>query len=332
MQLELRHLRVLRTVADQGSVTRAAAALGVSQPALTAQLRRIEHLLGGEVFARGHRGVVPTPYGEFVLARTRSIIAGVDDLLQARPSSTAGPVVGVGSFENPVVVALVDSLSRAMPEARITLQTEHFVRVLVDMVVNGRLDVALVADYPGHALRVGPSIALAVVATEPVFVAVSSAHPLAARSEISLAELAGEQWVLPPSDGMGWPEHLLEQCELAGFVPRARYQLVEAGVRRELIGAGHAVSACQALYDPGDQVTVLPLRGDPLWMRHVLVWRTSSPVDAHAAAMAEVAVTTHKTLAARNRAFSAWTQAAGRTAQTAGETAQAAGRAANMTG
>ncbi|MFI6318470.1 LysR substrate-binding domain-containing protein [Nonomuraea sp. NPDC050556] len=318
MQLELRHLRVLRTVADHGSVTRAAAALGVSQPALTAQVRRIEHLLGGEVFARGHRGVVPTPYGEFVLARTRSIIAGVDDLLQARPSGTAGPVVGVGSFENPVVVALVDALTRAMPEARVTLQTEHFVRVLVDMVVNGRLDMALVADYPGHALRVPPSIGLAVVAQEPVFVAVSSAHRLAAASPVELADLADEQWVLPPSDGMGWPEHLLERCEQAGFAPRARYQLVEAGVRRELIGAGHAVSACQALYDPGDQVTVLPLRGDPLWMRHVLIWRTASPVDAHAQAMAEVAVSAHRTLAARNRAFSAWSAQAGSSANMMG--------------
>ncbi|MEU6999015.1 LysR family transcriptional regulator [Nonomuraea sp. NPDC046570] len=313
MQLELRHLRVLRTIADQGSVTRAAASLGVSQPALTAQLRRIEQLLGGAVFARGHRGVRPTAYGEYVLSRTRAIIANVDDLLAARPDREAGPVVGVGSFENPVVVTLVDSLARVMPEARVTLQTEHFVRVLVDMVVNGRLDLALVADYPGHELRVDASLGFGVVAMEPVFIALPAAHRLAALPEVDLADLAGEAWVLPPSDGMGWPEHLLDRCGQAGFAPRTGYQLVEAGVRRELIGAGLAISACQALYEPDEHVAVVPLRGDPVWMRHVLVWRKSGPVARHAAAMLEVAAAAHRALAARSRPFTAWAERRGRT-------------------
>ncbi|MGW4473252.1 LysR family transcriptional regulator [Nonomuraea sp. NPDC004354] len=305
MQLELRHLRVLRAIADQGSVTRAAASLGVSQPALTAQLRRIEQALGGPVFERDHTGVSLTAFGEFVLARARSVIAGMDDLLQARPP--AHPVVRVGSFENPIVVTLLESLSRTLPDSRITLQTEHFVRVLVDMVANDRLDVALVADYPGHALRAHASLGLGVVAVEPVFVALSSGHPLAGRTEVDLAELAGEQWVLPPSDGMGWPEHLLEACTAAGFSPRARYQMVEAGVRRELVGAGHAVSACQALYDAGPAVTVLPLRGNPLWMRHVLLWRSAGPVAAQSASVLAAAVAAHRAVAARSVPYRAWT-------------------------
>jgi len=304
MRLELRHLRTLRAIADQGSVTKAAAALGVSQPALTAQLRRIEQVLGGAVFTRDHRGVAVTAFGEFVLAKARVVLAGVDDLLAAGPHELAGQALRIGSFENPVVVTLLAHLAGALPEARITLQTEHFVRVLVDMVANGRLDVALVADYPGHELRPHPSLEPAVMAVEPVFVALPAAHPLAARAEVDLADLAGEAWVLPPPDGMGWPEHLLQACGQAGFTPRARYQLVEAGVRRELIGAGHAVSACQALYGADERVAVLPLRGDPLWMRQVLIWRPS--FAAHVPALLESARAAHAAVAARSPAYRAW--------------------------
>ncbi len=50
MELELRHLRTLRAIAEAGNLTRAATALGLAQPALSAQLRRIERALGGELF------------------------------------------------------------------------------------------------------------------------------------------------------------------------------------------------------------------------------------------------------------------------------------------
>ncbi|MBT2878923.1 LysR family transcriptional regulator, partial [Streptomyces sp. McG6] len=50
MDLELRHLRTVRAIADEGSLPRAAAALGLAQPALSSQLRRIEKALGGPLF------------------------------------------------------------------------------------------------------------------------------------------------------------------------------------------------------------------------------------------------------------------------------------------
>jgi DNA-binding transcriptional LysR family regulator len=247
--------------------------------------------------------VTATAFGEFVLAKARVVLAGVDDLLVAGTYELAGEV-RVGSFENPVVVTLVTELTRALPEARIMLQTEHFVRVLVDLVANGRLDVALVADYPGHELRPHPSLGLEVISVEPVFAALPAHHPLASGPDVDLAELAGEPWVLPPPDGMGWPEHLLQACAHAGFTPRAQYQLVEAGVRRELIGAGHAVSACQALYEPSERVAVLPLRGDPLWMRQLLVWRPA--FAPHAPALVEIARSAHAAVSARHGPYTSW--------------------------
>src|SRR5258706_10950504 len=74
MDLELRHLRVVCAIADAGSVTKAASVLGLAQPALTAQLQRIERALGGLLFERDRRGARATPLGELVLARARVLL------------------------------------------------------------------------------------------------------------------------------------------------------------------------------------------------------------------------------------------------------------------
>jgi DNA-binding transcriptional LysR family regulator len=62
-ELELRHLRAICAIAEEGSVSKAAGRLGVTQPALTAQLRSIERILGGELFRRSPHGSEPTELG-----------------------------------------------------------------------------------------------------------------------------------------------------------------------------------------------------------------------------------------------------------------------------
>ncbi|MFD3415587.1 LysR family transcriptional regulator [Streptomyces cyaneofuscatus] len=74
MDLELRHLRILPAIAEAGSLTRAAAALMLSQPAMTTQLRRIEASFGQPLFERSARGLVPTRAGERVISHTRSAV------------------------------------------------------------------------------------------------------------------------------------------------------------------------------------------------------------------------------------------------------------------
>src|SRR5690606_25689686 len=82
MELELRHLKTIRAIADAGSLTRAATELGLAQPALSAQLKRIERALGGALFERGRHGVRVTALGELVLERTRVVLPAVTELQQ----------------------------------------------------------------------------------------------------------------------------------------------------------------------------------------------------------------------------------------------------------
>ncbi|WP_433332220.1 LysR family transcriptional regulator [Spirillospora sp. CA-294931] len=282
VRLELRHLRVLKAVADAGSVTRAAAALGVSQPALTAQLHRIEALVGGEVFSRGRHGAVPTPFGEFVLSRARAALDNVDAILDARPGEDELSSVRLGGIEASVVIDLSDRLDELFPGLEITVTTEYSDRLLLDMVTTGRLDCVLVADYPGHELVPGPSLTYRVVAVEPVFVMLPRTHPAAAGDEVELTDLAKEAWVVSPPDGTGWPEHFFETCERLGFRPKTRYQITQRNLRFELISSGRAVVTCEPrLAERGDAV-VRPLAGSPLWMRHVVAWNPAGPMARHA--------------------------------------------------
>src|SRR4051795_13449651 len=80
MNVELRHLRVVVLVAEAGSVGRAARWLKVSQPSLTAQLKRIEAAFGGDLFSRSRTGVTPTPLGRYAVDRARAMLVDVDHL------------------------------------------------------------------------------------------------------------------------------------------------------------------------------------------------------------------------------------------------------------
>lgn len=309
----MRHLRVLDTVSRSGSLTRAAVALGVSQPALTAQLLRIERLLGAAVFARGRKGVTATPFGEFVLAQTRAVLADVDDIVAARPDGPGMSTLRIGGFESPTLLEVAGRLEAALPGVRCTLRAEYSTRLLLDMIASGRLDLALITDYPGHELRPLPSVQHDLVAFEPVFVALSAGHRLAGRTEVGLAELAGEVWVLPPSDGTGWPEHFAEACAAAGFAPRAGYRMVDAAMKRDLVAAGWAVWPCQATVDPGEDVAVRPLEDDPVRMRHLVAWRPAGPLAAHAAMVVELARDAYATVVRDRPAYNAWLRRRGRT-------------------
>ncbi|GAA2089535.1 LysR family transcriptional regulator [Actinomadura alba] len=312
MQLEVRHLRALDTVARHASVTRAAAVLGVSQPALTMQLRRIERLLGGELFARGPQGVMPTAFGDFVLARARAALADVDDILAARPPAPGVSTVRVGGFESRLLIGLIGRLEAALPGAHVTVHAEYSTRLLLDLIAAHRLDLALVSDYPGHELRPPPPVRHDLVAVEPVFVALAAGHRLAARAQIDLADLAGEEWVLPPSDGTGWPEHFLEACAARRFTPDVRYRMVDAETKRELIATGRAVGPCQATFEPERGVVVRPLTGDPVWMRHLVTWDPAGPLTGPGEPLVRLAREAHAAVAGGCPAYLDWLTRRGR--------------------
>ncbi|MFI6294065.1 LysR family transcriptional regulator [Nonomuraea sp. NPDC050790] len=273
MSLELRHLRTLCAIADAGSLTKAAAALGTSQPALTAQLQRIERALGGRLFVRGRQGVEPTALGEYVLERSRLLLMGMEELIRGAAARPQGEV-RLGGVAGPILPGLVDRLGAG----QVTSFTDDSPRLLCDLVATGRLDAAVVADYREHELRPPAPLRSALIAEEPVFIALPERHRLAVQEEVDLSELAGESFVLAPPDGGGWPECFLLACVRAGFAPRTPHKASDGWVIREMVTAGGAVAPCRATFAESPGLVIRPLAGTPLTMRHLLVWHPDGPV------------------------------------------------------
>jgi DNA-binding transcriptional LysR family regulator len=299
VQLELRHLRVICAIADAGSLSRAATTIGVSQPALTAQLRRVEETLGGQLFRRSRLGVTLTPFGQFVLTRARSILLAVDEL-----------ITGTGADENrpdvtPMLSGLLSRLFKVL-DVPITVHTEYSPRLLLDLLTSRRLDAATLVDYPGHELPAVPSVGMRLVATEPVFVLLSSSHPLAGEEEVRLADLADDNWVISPPDGVGWPECVYSACRDAGFSPRVPHSMTEQAMIRQLVAGGHAVAPCQATVQDGPGVVVRPLAGTPLWLRHLVAWRRDGPLAGRARELAELAAEAHHEAIGERPHYAAW--------------------------
>ncbi|MBV6699413.1 LysR family transcriptional regulator [Kitasatospora aureofaciens] len=279
MELELRHLRVLCAIADTGSVGRAAAVLGASQPATSTQLRRIERYLGAPLFERTASGVVATCFGVEVLTAARDLLARADRLGR-RPAEEPAPVLRELRLAATLTPTLPGLLSRARhqrPDLQFTVSSVYRSSDIVDLLEQDRVDAAIAVDYPGTELAHSPAVAHRGIVTEPAFVALPASHPLRHHTEVALADLAGEAWFLTPDDGAGWHRVFHSACAAAGFAPATVHEFLGGRLElQDLIAAGLGVSVVQPTTRPLGDVVVKPLAGTPIWVRHLLAWRPAA--------------------------------------------------------
>lgn len=305
MELEIRHLRIVCAIAESGSLTRAAKTLRLSQPGLTAQLRRIETMLGGTLFERAPQGVRPTAFGELVLARARAVLPAIDDLVSGLRAPAQNRTLRIGTVNGPLLAGLVTWLDTAHPEAVVTTVARGASTRLVELVEAAQLELAVVGDCPGFELAAGPSVVLQPVATEPVFAMMAAGHPLAAKAEVTLGELAAEDWIAPPPDDDRVREYWATVFHGAGLVMRVRHE-VEGPVLLDLVLAGRGVSLCQATFRQAPGLVIRPITGTPLWYRHLLAWHRDGPFTSEAAEVVEHARRAHDEAGKRNDAYPAW--------------------------
>ncbi|CAM5727881.1 LysR family transcriptional regulator [Streptomyces fumanus] len=308
MELELRHLRTVRAIAEAGSLTRAATALGLAQPALSAQLKRIERALGGVLFERGRHGVRATPLGELVLERTRVVLPAVTELQReaARFARTPrGPGhLRLGGTHGPLLGALLVRLADAAPDARVTTRTSWSERRLAALLAEGRLDFALAGTCGSAAPPGADGLVWREVAVDPVFVMLPARHPLSDATEIGLGELAGEDWACVPGDGC-FGDCFTAACARAGFTPRHLYE-TDPTALVHLVQAGRAAGLCRATFPATDGVVTRPLTGTPLAWRHLLGWHAGSRhADTAGTVLAEARLA-HAGVAARSDSYTRW--------------------------
>ncbi|MFI1183163.1 LysR family transcriptional regulator [Streptomyces sp. NPDC020799] len=216
MDVDTRLLRYFVAVADEGSLTRAAERLFVSQPALTKQIRRLETGLGVRLFTRSRAGMTLTGPGRALAERAPALLAGWDRAARETKSATgrAARVLRVGflaSAANEATQHIVAEFARRRPGWRVDMRQAAWSDPTAGL-ADADADVALLRlPFPGQdALRMTELFA------EPRWVALPSAHPLAARELIPFRDLWDEPFVAAPAESGPWRDHWLASGERDG--------------------------------------------------------------------------------------------------------------------
>ncbi|MET7594862.1 LysR substrate-binding domain-containing protein [Streptomyces sp. NPDC004082] len=284
MDLEVRHLRALCAIADTGSLHRAARHLGVAQPSLSTQLRRIEQELGGALFTREPTGCRPTPLGRLVLLRARPLVAEMRSLVaEARAATADGPQLRVGSTASRALAGWLRRLRGRRQEPILHMNVSP--NALLRMVADGQLDIAFVHEVEGSPLRVPEGLRLRVlIEREPQFVSLPADHPAADRALVRLADLAGDRWMVDPTVDGEW-DAVHRMLRAAGLSPRVLHG--DYHTAAALVATGEVVTVCQPTSPSRPDAAVRRIEGDPLGVRLLLAARTDAALDAVYPALAE---------------------------------------------
>ncbi|MGC0419861.1 LysR family transcriptional regulator [Embleya sp. AB8] len=187
--VDLRELRYFRVVAEELNFSRAAERLGMTQPPLSRAIRLLERRLDAPLFVRDSHRVELTAAGEVLFAESRSVLDAVDAAVRRTRRAAAGPPTLVVTVKPCVATELVRGILdtyRAIPGAPVVEVAVSGFGEQADMVRDGRADVALLAaPYDRRGLELEPLLREARLAALP------AAHPLAARTTLTCADLAG---------------------------------------------------------------------------------------------------------------------------------------------
>lgn len=256
-------LRVFREVERRGSFTAAATALHYTQSGVSRRVAALERASGGPLFVRQARGVRLTPAG-VVLHRHALDILGrlgvaADEVAAVRQGS--GGRLRIGSFATANAVLVPTALAeyrRAWPEVE-TSVVEDLTGALVDALVAGEIDLAVVSDYPTGQLS-ADGLDLVHLCDDPLLVALPPGHRLAGATAVALGDLAEESWIeAAPRRGS---TVLATAAARAGFVPRNDITVPGWTAKQGFVAAGLGVTLVPALAAPAmrPDIVLRPLR------------------------------------------------------------------------
>ncbi|QKJ19231.1 LysR family transcriptional regulator [Microbacterium hominis] len=240
-------LRVVKAVADAGSITAAAERLGYSQPAISQQLKRLELRVGAALVERVGRSVRLTEAGR-VLARHATAVSTVLEAAAGELAELSGlqaarvRLVGFPSASPTLVPRLLADLAHRHPGISITY-VEAEPPEAVDAVRDDRADIALTFSYPGD--RDDPHGASArgldvrAVGADDLLAVLPASHPLVVDDVVDVAGLAAADWIAGCPRCRG---HLLELCERAGFTPRIAFETDNVVAVESLVAQGIGVA------------------------------------------------------------------------------------------
>jgi DNA-binding transcriptional LysR family regulator len=298
--IEVRRLRVLRALADHGTVTAAAEVLHLTPSAVSQQLAALESEVGQELLERRGRRVTITSAGRLLLTHADTILAEVERAEQAMRQHADGATgeVRVAAFATAITLLVAPALRqlrRTFPGLLLTVRDAEGHQGTLQL-LDGDVDVAVAVEHRGAPHPDDVRLHRIPLYSEPFDVILPSAHRAGSEESVELKELADDDWVTP-SVGNPVRDVVLMACEQAGFQPRVVHCSDDFRSVAALVSAGAGVALVPRLalrgVDTGTAVT-RPL-SEPAPVRRVFaaVRRGSADnplVAAAVAALSDAAV------------------------------------------
>jgi molybdate transport repressor ModE-like protein len=283
-------LRVLREVAERGSLTAAARSLGYTQSAVSRQVAALEAAAGRGLVERRRDGAVLTPAGARLLARAVRVLAELDAARRELVDPERPGPVRLGTFAT-AAAGLVPGALAALPPELVVSVREASTPALVRAVRAGTLDLALIAQSPPFRPpdAESPALELTFVSERALVVAVGDGHPLARRRAVEVDELAGQVWVGGRSDA---DETLLGVWPGLAERPDIRYAVRDWLAKLRIVAAGLAVTTLAPVALPAlpPGIRVLAVRGEPEETRRLVLARRPGPLAPGVAAVSDALV------------------------------------------
>lgn len=263
--IDARRLRVLREVAEHGTLAAAADALHLTPSAVSQQLAALEREVGQPVVERQGRGVRLTGAAEVLVGHANLVLAQ----LEAAAADVAAYADGaVGTVR---VAGFATALAELAAPAAAALRVSHPRLALVfeeqeapdcfSALARGDADIALSMVSRQAPAPDDPRFHLRPLQADTLDAVLPAGHPLAAGEEVELAALAREPWVGPP-DGTSCHDVTVTGCAAAGFAPDFVHRSLDFHTTMALVGAGLGVALvprlAQAVVPAG--AVVRPLR------------------------------------------------------------------------
>jgi LysR family hydrogen peroxide-inducible transcriptional activator len=291
--LKLKDLRYLTALAATRHFGRAAAACFVSQPTLSAQLRKLEAYLGVQLIERQPRHVTLTEAGAAIAARARQIIGTSDEIVRLA-QDWRDPLAGrlrvatlptIGPYLLPQLLLRV---RKALPQLELLLY-EYQTEPMLERLRAGDIDLGILAlPVQEDGLEAMP------LYDEPFLLAVPEQHRLAARRQVQIAEL-NDDTLLLLEEGHCLRDQALSVCARSRAHEKQDFRATSIETLRQMVAAGAGVTllpalACRGTYEAAAGMRLLNLVKPTPSRRIGALWRQSTARASAIAAFCELLI------------------------------------------
>jgi len=238
--MDIEQLRTVLKIEEHGHFGRAAEDLGLSQPALSQRVARLEAELGRPVFDRSGRRIRLTEAGRILKRQAERVLAIVDDAVrEVQDDGRSGrvAVAAIPTIAPFLLPAVLRAFRAEFPEARVEAD-EDITETLLKRLVEGEVDLGLLAlPLPVEE----PRLTVEPLFTERLLLAMPADHPLAERPALPIQELQGQSFVLL-GEGHCLSEQIRGFCRDRSIQPVATGRAGQLATILELVGLGFGLS------------------------------------------------------------------------------------------